>query len=861
MHTANNRKAQSGGTRSFARVTLSKLAAGISAAMSIAVPMLGWNVAAAQQQAQGALEEIVVSARRRDESLQDVPMSIEAFNTADIELRGIAQGSDLGLLVPNMTVGRSDPENDSDSIVIRGVNGVGIYLDGVWSTNRAFLLGSLVDLERVEVLRGPQGTLFGRNTNGGAIQYVTARPHNEFEGRANFTIGERNQLDAGLSMNIPLAQNLAMRITGSTMTRDGYIESLALNEKSLFGGAYGGQDDRYGRADLFWTPKDTVSVRYTLDVQEQVTGNPRQVRWSRWGNNDFIPYAEHWRQTLINVVALNPDYGPYDFWPGSPPNFNLGLDAFTAETHEAGYPGGVVGQWENRGNTPLDGFQSEREQHTFTVEWDIGDRLSLRSITAWREQTVGDYTDYDTSEFTFLQTMRYYRDSIASQEIHLTGSAKDGRISFLSGLYVSDEENVSRSDPGFWYMDDLFVYNDAGQAVVDPEALAFVRAWGAANLNSTDPFKSTLWVGPLVNWVPSAGLRKRPGGPSYSEAKDQAFFGEVSVDFTPKLQTTFGVRWTWDESSSRSTMPTDAFVSLLRPNSVSEAYSSGDVFAGSTLTESENDTPGSVFTPKVSLSYRFNDNLMAYASYSEGFTRGEVNYQTTLERYITLDPEVVKTREIGVRSDMLDGRLRLNATAFYSYWQGIRLTNQIQLPNGSFTNTQVSAGTAESQGVEMDLLYRPGGNWQLNFGLAYLDTNYLEVGQNDPLLESPLIPGAPWAYAPEWSGSFGGQYEWDLASGAGLLFRADFGFQSRYERNADVQRRRPDLGGEPGYGELSARLRYTPQAEQWALTVFGSNLLDKYAVIGGIDAGQLWGLDFVQPNYPRQVGATFSFFF
>jgi len=177
--------------------------------------------------AQGALEEVVVTARRIEETLQDLPIAAQTFGYEEMKLRGIESGRDLNALVPNVVVAGGGSGQANATIIMRGIPGVGVYLDGVWQGDRGLLQTNFVEMERVEVLRGPQGTLFGRNTNGGAIQYVSRRPAEEFGASFDMALGNYERRDIKGSVDLPLGDKFFTKFSAARLERAGYIESLA----------------------------------------------------------------------------------------------------------------------------------------------------------------------------------------------------------------------------------------------------------------------------------------------------------------------------------------------------------------------------------------------------------------------------------------------------------------------------------------------------------------------------------------------------------------------------------------------------------------------------------------------------------
>lgn len=793
------------------------------------------------QQAQaGGLEEILVTARRREEQLQDVPISIQALSGEDVELRGIESGADLNVMIPNLAIG-NDFVNVSTELTLRGIPNVGIYVDGIWQPSAGLYQNRLVDLERVEVMRGPQGTLFGRNTNGGAIQYTTRQPSEEFNMDVGLTVGSYGREDVMMSVDFPVAENLFMRWSGASMNSDGWLQSIAVPDR-----AYGGRDDTVFRGDIIWRPTDRFEARLTASQTDTSSAAARQARWSTQGVSGR---SEHPRQTIYNVGMLNPDYGPYDFWTGPLPQGTnrFPIDAFTAYTHDAEYPGGVVGEFENRSVAPTDGNQFEIDQYTLTTTWDVTENFTFRSLTAYREQFTRGLTDFFTSEIVFaLADNRLVKDRLFSEELHFEGSALDGKVDYLVGLYYARDRRKFRHYR--WGMHEFFVPDANGHPVVDIELRDFVRAWGVAN---NDAF--------ISNWNPVFFYN---GGNSPTElaradrtnvdddfTEEEALFGEANWNLTDKLRLTTGIRFAWNDGVERTLAATEAFRDFDPPLQTGRrGYGPGNPFAG-VLVREEADflTTDAVTTPAVSLSYSWNDDLMTYVRYAEGFTRGEENFDADLQQLITLDPEVVENWELGLRSDWLGGRLRYNMTLYRMIWNGIRVTKQFPTPDGDLILATVSGGKARARGFESELNFAAGDKWRIDFGYAMNDTTYLEVGD-----DSPLTPDTPWGFAPKHNANLGVQFDTSLSSGGQFLFRADAGYTSSFQMDPAVQRQAPQ--NEPSYTLVNARVRYAPPDADWSVSLFGTNLTDERYITGGIDAGQLWGIQFLDIGTRRMYG-------
>jgi iron complex outermembrane receptor protein len=233
--------------------------------------------------ASAQLEEIIVTATRRETDLQSTPLSIQAFTTEQLELGGITNGRDLGIMVPNVVLNPATGGAQAD-FRIRGLPGVGLYVDGVWQDGFGFQQMNFSEMERVEVLRGPQGTLFGRNTNGGAVNMTTKRPADEFGARVKVDVGDFNRRDASLAVDLPITENIKTKFMAATARNDGFLESLTTPWD------FGSQDDTILRADILWEPTDTFSLRFTHNDEQKRGTDPKIHRMTRYDNSKVYAY-------------------------------------------------------------------------------------------------------------------------------------------------------------------------------------------------------------------------------------------------------------------------------------------------------------------------------------------------------------------------------------------------------------------------------------------------------------------------------------------------------------------------------------------------------------------------------------------
>ena len=879
-------------------------------------------VAAIPLGAHAQLEEIIVTATRRETSLQVTPISVQAFTSEQLELGGIERGADIGIMVPNVVLNPSTGATGS-KFFVRGLPGVGIYIDGVWQGGTGFQQTNFLEMERIEVLRGPQGTLFGRNTNGGAVNMTTRRPGDVFGARLKLDVGEFNRRNASIAVDLPITDTLKTKFMGATLQNDGFLQGLTTPWD------FGAQDDTLMRIDVLWEPTDTFSLRATLNDEEKRGTDPRIHEMTRYANSKTYAYnimLGAFQSRSDAACAANPGFVGDTIsanscaggsWPAPPPP-PQGVPAFgerytgeaqseyTPTSHTTNFQGGrvsgvdfapgTVGKWETRSDSMQDGVEVSNSYLTLNADWEITDNINFEAIVSTWEQDGRTVIDFDGTEFLGTTDDRISVTENETFELHLSGSTDNGRINWLAGYYSLETDykrrfyrwaaweftvpNVGPGDPQLY-----LPYNDY---VRDTARLI------GLNGEETPPGSGVFSGGNMQ--TPLYGGRAPPGSFPYNRAmyqwnlwfisgdrisrshdEDSAFFGEATFSVTDRLDLTFGARQSDKTGWQSSATPTDAFRTPdpdIRPQ--------GDLYAFTNERVIVDAPQPKINTYKFAAQYQFTDELMMYASYAEGFTQGESDISTigdagvpppgctrvpttTDEVSCDLKPEVIETMEIGLRSDWLDGRLRFNATYFDADWTNMRI---VQLPFDSSGNTQPypydsdqGAGTAD--GFEFELVYVPTDRLQLNFGLGLIDTNYIQSGVFDGLTGN--FPGAPFAYAPETSATVGVSYDIPFSNGGHILLIGNYGYMDDYARDAAYQRTKIDENGlpvqEPGYGIVNARLVYEPADRNYSVELWGRNLTDSFYVNGGFDTHDTWGYDFSIIGRAREVGVSLGFEF
>lgn len=673
----------------------------------------------------GAIEEIVVTARKREESLQETPISISAFSQASLEQLGVQNINDVGDFTPNLLTTVGQVANTDANFFIRGIGqfdyfssvdpGVALYVDGVYLARTTGGNLDVGDVERIEVLRGPQGTLFGRNTIGGAVNVVLADPSEEFDGYLKVGVGERSRRNVEASLDVPIkADSLLSRFSFVYREQDGFVERFYDDARHY------DVDDVIFRGQLLWRPSDVFSAKLTGDVTRS-------------------------RGTGPGVINRGLTITPSPFGIPMPPDINddLSSDRFLSFSNLE----------------PLQEVDAYGAH--LTLDWSISDAVALKSITAVRGVEQLLTLDNDGTGFAFYDLLAPTDQDQFSQELQLSASLLDGRLNSIAGLYYFTEE-VDQTNG---------VCLGSVPVRLDPRCL-------------------------------------RIGQNILPEIENFAVYTQHSYDVTDRLSLTAGIRasfetkeitydFTLDNSSGLQPFFPPVVVQLLPLTTVEEDWTS--------------------VTPRLGVDFRLSDTTLVYASFAEGFRSGGFNGRPTSPESITpYDPEESTVYEVGIKSDLLDNRLRANIAVFFNDYEGIQLTNF----SGGFITVD-NAGDAELSGFELELTAVPVEGLRLFLGLGYLDSEYVELS---PGAGGGLITlDKPLPYAPEWNINLSAEYTLTLAALGDLTLRADHAYVS--EINFQPTALPGDLMG--GYGVTNLRVTYQHPGERWRVSGYGRNVFDE----------------------------------
>lgn len=681
------------------------------------------------------LEEIVVTARRREENLQTVPLSVSAFSQAQLEQRNLETLLDLGQSVPNFNFGQTLNGGSLAGIAfVRGIGqrdahpaydpGVGIYVDGVYMGRMYANNLDMLELERVEVLLGPQGTLFGKNTSGGAVNIVTRGPDvsaGAFSGRAQLTAGSRNRQDALASINVPLvADRMALRLAASRLTQDGYGRRADGQEMA-------NTDRTAARAQLLLQG----SERFTVML-----------------SGDWTEFDE--RNASFKLVATN---------PGVPPL--VALNTFTTQRYDDRWLS--PGDYFYNGSGP-NSVRGNLWGGSLAVTYDAGS-ATLKAITGYRELSAHSDVDPDGAPVVVINKFETVDQHQFSQELQASGAAGD-RFDWVVGAYYFKEKS-----------------------------------------NDTDRFDLL----PAL-FGPTRGFSRRIP----VENESLAGYGQINWKLTEKLRLTTGLRWTDDEKKVSTSQFN--FIAAAEYPTQSGVHSS------------------TTWSPRVGMDYRWSDDLMTYVSVAQGAKNGGFNGRAgRVSDFLEFDDEVVWTYEVGMRSDWLDGRMRLNATAYYSRYEDLQLqisgstvVNGAPAPFSLITNIP----EATIKGGELELSFTPVRGLTFSGGLGLTYAEYTELPTDPRFVASRVITeDSELSHVPEAAYSLGAEHAAALTDGLALITRVDYAHKSRIFYAPE----NTSNSLQPAYGLLNARVSFKHERSGITLSFFGTNLTDERYIVAAFD--------------------------
>jgi iron complex outermembrane receptor protein len=743
------------------------------------------------------VQQVVVTARRREESIENVPISIAAFSGASLTERQITTTQGLTELTPNLQfspVAPSSGNNTAGVIFIRGVGetdflastdpGVGFYVDGVYFARSAGTAVSLLDIDHVEVLRGPQGTLFGRNTLGGAIQVISNQPSfDKTQGSFSATFGDFRRREATGVLNIPLNDTLAIRFAATRRAQDGYVTNI------LDGEDLGGVNTFAARGSVLWKPDSSFELLWATDyMSDHVNGTPNVFG----GINTSAPFVQFAAQNAGCPGYTGPPAPvPEIKDPRCPNNQFLALGPYQvasdAHTH-----------------SQLDMWGSH-----LNATWHIADWMTFKSITAYRETQPYSVRDADNTPFIILETVN--RDDIkqVTQEFQLLGNAFDSRLNWQAGAYYFHETDPQDYPaylplPPVGALDTAAFIKNESYALFTQESFDFTQELQlTVGLRYTNDTKEA-----TPNFVPA------PANPALG-------YGHYGVYIVP-YPTPSGL-------PLACIGPPAAFVGLPCAGSNTSLYA-----------PVLNKTTDSKVTPMASLQYRWTPELMSYFSYSEGYKSGGFNTRiiqpvfqpndpSGRQQLPAFGPETVTSYEVGAK--FATRGLRLSLALFDAKYRDI----QIEVREGAAPVVE-NAGQASIKGLELEGTATLPYGFGIDLGLGYTNFHYDSLSNALLQSEATLLPGgglidlsSMQAYTPRWSGSLGLSDRIDMPIGT-FTPRVDASFRSLTFFDA------ANTIGQPAYEVYNASLRFADRSDRFNITAGVNNFTNKAYRVSGASA-------------------------
>lgn len=795
------------------------------------------------------LSGIKVYAQKRVELLQDVPITMATLPEQLLRDTGVRDIKDLQTLVPALSVTSTTSETQTTAR-IRGVgtvgdnpgleSSVGIVIDGVPRARNGVAFGDLGELEQVEVLKGPQGTVFGKNTSAGLINVITKRPSFKEEGNLEFTVGNYGAAGVAGSYSNKLSDYAAFRVYAADRKRDGFNDvNTGVGPRTLT--TDGDQDFHSVRAQLLITPTKNVDINIIGD------------------------YTQRNENCCVGVTVLR---GPTAAIVNALSGGNGVIPAVDIDKRLT---------YNNRDTTQKITDKGLSAEVNWNTSW-LGN-ATFTSITAMRKwDAIGgadiDYSGADIWYRPYGANDNSVRFKTFSQELRLAGSAD--RVDWMVGLYY-DNEKLQRHD--------AITLGPAYEPYLSTALLNNIAASFPAGLVNT--------TGAATFLSQAAGM---PYGTAYSgaashdhwkqDAKSTAGFGNVTFHATDALALTAGIRYTHENKS------VDSFYSnpngglacaagLTTPARVAGALASRGVpapylaaivptvigymclpwantlFNGRTTAQefSENEWSGT-----LKATYRFNDTMMAYASAARGYKAGGFNLDRVQSGNglsngpagifpvtdTSFPGEFVNSFELGTKTSWQDGNLLLNAALFHSKYTDFQLN--------SFLGTSYvvrSIPELTTQGVDADLLWQtriPG--LSLQAGATYTDAKYGDAPLPDAALA--LLPGNTAGFAPKWALTGGVTYQWDFNDYLMGRFNVGAKHTTEYNTGSDLS----PYKMQPAYTLVNARLTIGAISKRWQVELWGNNLTNKTYMQVGYDAPIQTGSINAFLGAPRTVGLT-----
>lgn len=744
--------------------------------------------------ADALIEEIIVTAQKREQALEDTPISITAFTGRAIEDLGFRQSVDITAQTPNFNVGYPNGDTGVPALFIRGVGlndfavlnqgPIASYVDEVYISSNAAQIFQLLDVDRVEVLRGPQGTLYGRNATGGAVNYYTRKPGEVWNGWGRATIGEWNSTKFEGAVGGPISDTAGIRAAILKTDSDGWM-------KNRFTG-----HDQQGVDELAWrvifelAPSDAFDAMLNLHGGETKSDSVQYRHLGTWPEPFW--FGDNCSDSEIRALGCVDITG-----------YNEQLDYTNPVTGEesSAVPGYSEGSYdyEDNNDTSFWGL-------SLHLDWDIGNDLTLTSITAYDEVDDARPEETDASPADVLTGVLGVEQETFSQELRL--SQQKAGWNWLAGVYYLKDQADDRTS-----FDLLRLLRPSLIGVDDPAV-----------------------CGPLVpagnptGFCPDQFVFEQISG-TEQEIESFAVYGDATFDLSEAWRLSFGLRYT-DEQVEQNA-----------------AFFYDEPAAGSPLiTANDEKTSFDNVSGRVVLDWRLSEGVMLYGSLSTGFKAGGI--QSTTDGSFPYDAEDLISYEAGFKTSLAGGTMQLNGAVFFYDYSDLQVFQFVNIGNPPTpVSLLTNASDAEILGAELEFQWIPVENVYLNMGLGLLDTeykNFIDDLGND-------FSGNKITLAPDVS--FNGLAQWDIPVSFGTFtLQVDWNFQDKVYFDSLNN----ELLSEDSYWLWNGRVAWSSADERWEIAAFGRNLGDEEYLSYAFDLS-FFGFHEQMLGTPRMFGAEVTY--
>lgn len=799
---------------------------------------------------------IIVTATRRAENVQNIPIAVTAISPAQLDQQGVVNVQNIGSVAPSFSTSNAQTASGTVVLRIRGIgttsnnigfeSAVGIFIDGVYQSRPGVALGEFVDVERVEVLRGPQGTLFGRNTSAGALTVTNRRPDlDEFGGFGNATYGNYDQYSFQGAINAPIIQDtLALRLTGAYRKADGYVTVVDRTGKEI--GESNNTDQYLIRGQLGFESEGGIKARLIGDYSQSTASCCAAVEVLR------SPVES---AGLFGVVGLGARGGE-----AAP---NVAVNRFDTTAAERATKDRIASA----------NFESDNKNYqwgvTGEIEVPVGDAMDLIYIGSYREFRANEAYDSDFSGVDVFNVLSSpTKIDTTTQELRLQGDLFEDVVEYVVGGYWSHETIDQTVNFGLGTDYDRFagalLAAGTGGGTLNPNSPLY--AGGKTFLGAT-PFKNLTGVDPATVRTSNR----------YSQTSDSwSIFGNVTVEVVEGLKLNGGLRYSHEKkdgsfdqpainnalcsgvlaASAAGKIPTPlatnvfglgcfAFTApaigtdankLPLPRAYNESFSDGTL----------------IYTGKVS--YEFDSPFTVYGSYTHGYKAGGFNLDSTAATGgadPSFKPETVNAYEVGFKGKFLDNAVTTNVAVYFEDFKNFQV---LEFTGAQFQTFNVPK--AKTSGVEFESVIRPSDNLTFNLGMTYTNAKYPNDCAGSQTAPSVVaLCGRSHTNAPKWVSIFGATYEREITNNLKFFMNA----QARMESDRRTITQAIEV---PTANQITAAGSLAAAIDRANLSAFddqdGTYKINMRAGIGQID--DTWGIEAWVTNLTNEVtrGVTFN---